>query len=364
MFEAIAIAWIFVSPAEISRESTISQRIFGALGGYKSGAPPQIEADLFVSPDGNDGSAGTLDAPLASIDHAMGLAEPGDTILVRGGLYAGPVKIWNGGGEGAPVTIKAYPGERPIIDGLGTAADTDLVSIFASHVHLEGFEIRRATRAGISVWSATDVTIIDNIVHDVVRCGIWIGSDRLGISTGHRIERNIIFNTVLENKAGTWSENWCRGIAVDVSTDTIVRANTVFKNYGEGIGSLSSRYIEYRDNIVYDNFSSNLYLDNSQHIVATGNIFFHTGDERFFRNGKPCVGLPIANEYTEFEMPTIGIVVRDNIFAGVKPGFYDDSHGWGGGIKDLVIGPNQYRSADEISPEWLYSGPFDGRSPD
>jgi hypothetical protein len=318
-------------------------------------APPSsADADFVVATNGRDGAVGSVDSPLATIGQAIYLAKPGDVILVRGGVYEGPLAIWKGGRDGAPVTIKAFPGERPIIDGDGTRADTDLVSITASHVEFSGFEVRGATRSGISVWSAKDVALIDNVVHDAVRGGIYVGSDKLGVSSGHLLDGNVVYNTVLENSARNWSEGWARAVAMDNSTDTVVRNNTIFKNYGEGVGSVSSTDILYKNNIVYDNFSVQVYLDNVQDFTATDNIIFHSGDTDFFRYKEPGIGLLIANEYTTYEMPSERITVQDNIFADVEPVFYDGSYGRGGGISDSSLGPNTILPFSAIDPEWLY----------
>jgi parallel beta-helix repeat protein len=314
------------------------------------------QADIFVATNGRDNGSGTIDDPFATIERAVAMAKPDDVILVRGGTYKGPVQISQGGEEGAPVKIMGFPGERPVIDGSGTPANTDLVLISDAHVHFEGFEVTGATRTGIAVWSTHDVTIADNIIHDTVRGGIWIGSDKLGESYGHVVEGNDVFNTGLENEAKVWDSGWPRGIAIDVSTDTIVRDNMVFKNYGEGIGGLSSSNIQYIDNIAYDNYSAQMYFDNTQDITATGNILFHTGDQDFFRNGKPGIGILIANEETQYEMSTTDILVRDNTFAGVKSVFYDGSYGWGGGISNSVLSPNKVLEADEVDEDWLAPG--------
>lgn len=320
-------------------------------GGGAGDAAPQ--GDFFVSADGKDTAAGTIDDPLASIDRAVELAGPGDVILVRGGIYDGPVSIWQGGEEGNPLTIMAYPGERPVIDGSGTPPNTDLVTISGSHVHFEGFEVTGATGTGISVWSAQNVTVMDNVIHDTVSGGIWVGADQPGISSGHLIEGNDVFDTVLENESKVWSEGWARAIGVDVSTDTIIRGNMVFENYGEGLGVLSSSDVQFVDNIAYDNYSVQMYFDNSQNITAKDNILFQTGNEEFYNNGNPGVGILIANEYTEYELATTGILVKDNIFAGVEPVYYDDSYGWGGGITDSVLSPNEVLAADDVDPDWL-----------
>jgi hypothetical protein len=50
--------------------------------------------------------------------------EPGDTIWVRGGIYRGPFRSTVHGEEGAPVVVRAVPGERAVIDGRGSKVST------------------------------------------------------------------------------------------------------------------------------------------------------------------------------------------------------------------------------------------------
>lgn len=148
--------------------------------------------------------------------------------------------------------------------------------------------------------------------------------------------------------------HWPRALAIDATTDTIVRDNLVFKNYGEGIGALSSTDIEIVGNIVYDNYSVQMYLDNTQDITATGNKLFETGDTEFYRKGEPGLGILVANERTEFEMATTGIDVKDNLYAGVETARYDGSYGWGGGITDSILGPGTVITPDKVNPDWPY----------
>ena len=43
--------------------------------------------ELFVAPTGSDEQAGTIEKPLATLMKAQDLAEPGDTVWIRGGTY-------------------------------------------------------------------------------------------------------------------------------------------------------------------------------------------------------------------------------------------------------------------------------------
>lgn len=79
---------------------------------------PQANA-LYVATGGNDTNAGTLSAPLRTIQRAVDLAQPGYTIYVRGGTYApsANIQLLKNGTSSQPITMRNYNGERVIIDG-------------------------------------------------------------------------------------------------------------------------------------------------------------------------------------------------------------------------------------------------------
>jgi hypothetical protein len=81
-------------------------------------APERPPATYYVSPGGNDQNSGSLESPWQSIGHALGELRPGDVLHLRGGVYyESGIEIALQGVATAPITIQAYPGERPIIDG-------------------------------------------------------------------------------------------------------------------------------------------------------------------------------------------------------------------------------------------------------
>ncbi|MGA2619158.1 MAG: Ig-like domain-containing protein [Thermoguttaceae bacterium] len=80
----------------------------------------------------SDNNTGTIDHPLATLQEALARAGPGDTVVMRGGTYDlangnGPISFNKSGLPGAPLTIRAYPGEQPIID-LGLSLEWQMVS--------------------------------------------------------------------------------------------------------------------------------------------------------------------------------------------------------------------------------------------
>ncbi len=82
-------------------------------------------ADWYVATNGNDGSAGSLAAPFASIQHAVDTMSAGDTVYVRGGRYHEEVVISNMvGSAGSKYTLTNYGSEQPVLDGTIPIAGT------------------------------------------------------------------------------------------------------------------------------------------------------------------------------------------------------------------------------------------------
>jgi hypothetical protein len=80
-------------------------------------------ATWYVSGTGRDSNSGTtLQAPFAALQHAADLTSPGDTVMVLNGTYVVPCKgcgvlnSYNSGTAAAPITYRAYPGQKPVID--------------------------------------------------------------------------------------------------------------------------------------------------------------------------------------------------------------------------------------------------------
>jgi len=82
--------------------------------------PTQIH---YASPAGS-GTGCTLAVPCA-LEQAVIQAEAGETVYLRGGVYAaGEIDLPHSGAAGAPITFASYPGETAILDGGDPAAIT------------------------------------------------------------------------------------------------------------------------------------------------------------------------------------------------------------------------------------------------
>ncbi|HXV85054.1 MAG TPA: right-handed parallel beta-helix repeat-containing protein [Gemmatimonadales bacterium] len=82
-------------------------------------AVPLGGASHFVSPTGSPGGLGTVESPwdlVTGLGGGGGRVRPGDTVWVAGGTYQGVFRSTLQGVAGAPVVVRAFPGERVIID--------------------------------------------------------------------------------------------------------------------------------------------------------------------------------------------------------------------------------------------------------
>jgi len=68
-------------------------------------------------PQAADENPGAPDRPLKTVGKAAQLAKPGDTVLVRPGVYREAVRLRQSGTAEAPITFAADPPGRAIITG-------------------------------------------------------------------------------------------------------------------------------------------------------------------------------------------------------------------------------------------------------
>lgn len=92
---------------------------------------------VFVDASAAGGGRGTADDPLPSVQEAVELAEPGETIRVRPGTYDERLTTVRDGAPGEPITITGPP--EAVLRGNRDAYG--VVRIHHSHVHLTGLTV-------------------------------------------------------------------------------------------------------------------------------------------------------------------------------------------------------------------------------
>ena len=163
-------------------------------------------AEFFVAPSGDDLNPGTQERPFASIAQGQRVAEPGDTVWLRGGVYefvGGPgdpesaVLLDKSGAPGLPIQYFAFPGETPVLDFFGYRPQARIrgISVVADHLHLRGIEIRGVRQVLTNVnesWGIRveggggDFNVFERLdLHDNEGPGIFIqnGGDNLVLNS-------------------------------------------------------------------------------------------------------------------------------------------------------------------------------------
>jgi hypothetical protein len=217
---------------------------------------------IYVNPAGSDANSGTATSPFKTLNKGILSMSAGDTLMVTG-TYNQPLVISKSGTVSAPLTII---GNAAILRMGGTQQNG--IKVTGSYVNISGFEVTGSTS------------------HAVLISGKHI-----------KLEQSSVHHNILENGTGTCSGSGSWGSAIKImlgADDVTVRGNQVYENCGEGIGITRGLNIMVENNTVRDNFSVNIYLDNSPYSTARNNAVSCTGI--YLRDGRRPTGIAIAEE--------------------------------------------------------------------
>ena len=333
-------------------------------------------AALFAPAVVDNNSCTLVVNPGQSIQAAVENAQSGQIVCVRAGTYHEQVKLQP---PDSGITLMAYPGERPIIDGRGVLPGTTannqnmgLIHISGSNVTVDGFDVRNSAIRGVNVVQAPNTNVV---LHDViVRNMIIHGSQEMGlIAKGDDVNKpyNILFenNEVYENLLNN-ADNHEGGSAltfIEVRNGT-ARGNVVYRNIGEGlVAGRFTQNITLEGNTSYDNQHSNVYIANTINPVVRGNFVYCTDDRAYWSEKtprKPSPGITLRDE--DFEKlstrpgPSSGQVIINNIVVGCGINFGVSTQINGGGLNDALVANNTFVNARGDSGASINNVRFEG----
>src|SRR5262249_50724604 len=170
-------------------------------------------------------------------------------------------------------------------------------------------------------------------------------------ATDAQVVKNEVFHNFMKNwprgRDGFKWGGWGSGIGIQATPRALVQGNVVHKNGGEGITSyLGAGGVVVRDNVVYDNWSVNIYMDNQPNGVIENNyVYSHEPDGQDLYNGDPDpsdgqswkrlrpIGIMTADEdYGGSPAATLdNVSVANNVVVNCRKGFshYAAAAGWG-----------------------------------
>ena len=225
-------------------------------------APARAAATtLYVAPGGSDSNAGTLAAPLATIQQAVSLVSAGGTIAVRAGTYslATNITIAKSGTASAPITLTNYNGEHAVIDAealpytpgaVGStipSAQRGAIHMSASYWRISGLDIEHGPYA-IYCDTCSDNVFDRLVTHDNYESGFQLQ----GTSAGNVIQNLDSYGNHDPRKNGESAD----GLAIKQGSGAgnVVRGARLWNNSDDGFDAWEfTSAISIEDSVAYGN---------------------------------------------------------------------------------------------------------------
>jgi hypothetical protein len=145
------------------------------------------------------------------------------------------------------------------------------------------------------------------------------------------------------------------GIHAVNSDNVTIAHNSIYNNYGEGIGC-SDAVCNIRNNYLWDNYSVQIFLNNARNSTVERNFTINYGNRDFYRqhgsNLEPASGIQLANEITDPAVPALNNnIIRNNIVVNGSYGFFYGTYSGepnvksSRGMKNTVVVNNTFVNA-------------------
>jgi len=176
-----------------------------------------VTCDRVAAPSGSDSAAGTVAAPLRTLEALLDAVEPGQTACLRGGTYGGvEPRLHDPDSE-----LTSYPGETATITSMLEVMNTAK----RSHVHHLRFDATNFDSTAAIKIQADDAVLSDNhITKGGKSICVQVASSHIAYRV--RIERNRIYN------CGPANSKFDHQLYLEQSRDAVVRQNILTGNAG------------------------------------------------------------------------------------------------------------------------------------
>jgi len=293
----------------------------------------------YVAKTGSDSNPGTYASPFLTIQRAADIVQPGDTVIVRDGLYSSTihnygaeiaiVRLVRSGNSSGWITFRAENKGKAIIDGSDYDADHGfMIDNGASYIRVEGFEIRYIYLGAIPVFPKSNNLIFrDNHIHHIgSKCtttGTGLCAFNLMQTNYVLIERNLIHDIgrldIAEGCSVSINSKWNdHGIYLSGANYVTIQNNIFYNTHaGWAIHFFnSSGYPNTRISILNNTFAFGkwatgfitlyAYVSNT---TIQNNIFYQNEDENTEVNPMVNPAIAINTDYTTYS----GVTINHNI---------------------------------------------------
>ena len=312
---------------------------FGSLNVGQAAEPaatPSAGPTVYVAPWGNDGNSGSLQAPWATLQHVSFQLQPGETIVLRGGIYVNDYLIIPSGvaTQQQPITVAAYPGEVPELVGAGpygtviatyspTVVDglsfirpdvNDVVDIWSNYVIVQNCTFKETGGQFVRINGVSNVTVQNNVFdtngyidtdgeNDAI---VMLGASNILIQNNYGTRNGHYFADAIYNPSWGPSKN------------IVLRDNTIEQHWGGGIGETgqgslnmlieNNRISHVGEGVAY--IKTNLLLNASDNIVRNNLL---TDESGWYENN----GLLLAGQFNETNSSAENNRIYNNVFYNI-----------------------------------------------
>jgi hypothetical protein len=345
-----------------------------------SGDPGPIAGDLYVSAAAPTGGSGTSSAPFNTVAACAAVVTAGHTCWVKSGTYS-ELNVCpknSGTSESVRVTIAAYPGDSPVLDGGGRSGSA-FDCWYKNYLTIRGLEVRNyvggptsnhSFGAAISLLHGLNPVVTRNVVHDILPSG---SSSLAGIvamvnQTGSTavspvtITSNEVYDIDSPTHSGDCGSGTgvCQGMGIWILAGDYVGGAVISQNYTHGAGKdgirvecgNNSTTLTIENNVTVHNRNDGIDINNcfatsvlvrnnfagwngaqglqpkhTDHVVMANNTLYGNATNGMFVNGDDPDGT--TGNYGTIYGANWNLTLRDNVLAGGA---------WGGQITSGAYG--------------------------
>ncbi len=321
--------------------------------------------NYYVSNNGDDSNPGTIDNPWKTIQNAMDLAEPGNTVNIFAGTYNEKVYVNVSGTAGNFITFRNYNNDEVIIDGTGWN-DPAMCEIYdQQYIRLQGLHFMNNIQP-----DAMGIFIEGMCSHiEIIECTIseihFSADPNAPVNESTNAQPLIVYGTeagfpitdllVRDCEIHDARTGYSEALAINGNVDGFeISGNTVYNITNIGIDAIGHEgtcsnpdydqarngYIDW--NTVYNCLSgyasaAGIYVDGARDIIIENNIVYNNqwGIEVGCENpGKTASGITVRNNF-----------IYGNASGGLQLGGYDYPSGSGMVTDCMVVNNTLFNNA-------------------
>jgi len=303
---------------------------------------PTPAHSYYVSATGSDVTGdGSIGKPFATVARALQSAQPGDAVVLRGGVYhQGEIDAPRSGSPGAPIVIRAYAGEMAVLDGgdPATFAWTHQGGVYRTTVNAPDPHL--ITANGQRLLPYQSLADLQNLIWGTP--GFYASGTTVYVRLAGDADPNAAAMVVSRHN-----------YAFYVAQDHIYFINLTFRHYGQGDYAKAIYLRDASDNLVQgctfaiNDLGVGIKYDSHRNVIQDCEFYDTLFDwpwDAFY------AGISLSSGGIRFYSPTTGrgTVIRRNTFHDYFDGFGSCPDSTGGETNETDVYENLvYRCGDD-----------------